>query len=271
MEKFEKVYKLTGTYESKFQTFCKNLELVERHNAEYYAGLTSFTLEMNYFGDWTNEEYKGYLKRSGDKSEDAFNMIAFKNDGSDLPESVDWRTKNIVNDPKNQGSCGSCWAFSTIAAVESAHAQKTGKLVSLSEQQLVDCVDGGEDDCSHGGLMEHGFEDIISRGGVMTEEDYPYLGTSGHKCAFNKTSAVATVNSYMAVKAQDEEDLKAAAAQGVVSVAIDASSIWFQLYFGGVYDHSWCSSTSLDHGVAVVGYGHDEAKNKDFWIVRNSW
>lgn len=187
--------------------------------------------------------------------------------------SWDWRThSNVVNPVKNQGSCGSCWAFSAVAAMEGAFNLKTGSLHSFSEQQVVDCTLNGANTCSIGGEMWQGIDYVAKAGGIESETSYPYKGTSGGGCHFDSSKVVGKFSGYVNVTSGDEAALKAATFEKpVISVGIDASSIWFQLYLFGVYDHSSCKNSidDLDHGVAVVGYGTDSGK--DYWWVRNSW
>jgi len=196
------------------------------------------------------------------------------NDVNDVPDAWDWRDKDVVNPVKNQGQCGSCWAFSAVASLESVYALSTKKLVSFSEQELVDCVKNGTCTCSTGGLMSFGFEEIIQHHGgkIDPEDDYPYTGVSKGVCHAKDDKATGHFTGYANVTSGDENALKAAVAnKGVISIVIDASSFYFQLYRHGVFNWPFCANKEdeLDHGVAVVGYGTQ--KGKDFWIVRNSW
>jgi len=186
----------------RFATFKHNLDLVQRHNAEAAQGKHSFTLEMNKFGDLTNDEYRArYLKlrRTNVVSGAAGTFAPSIQQIRDVPDSVDWRTKNVVVAVKDQGQCGSCWAFSAVGAMEGAHALATGNLLSLSEQELVDCVNDGADTCDMGGEMHDGYLYAIAAGGMESEASYPYTATSGNTCKFTASKVVATFSSYLNV------------------------------------------------------------------------
>merc|ERR1711981_1129555 len=185
------------------------------------------------------------------------------------PSSVDWTTKGAVTPVKNQGQCGSCWAFSTTGSVEGAYQIATGKLQSFSEQELVDCAGSyGNQGCS-GGLMDDGFKYIEAKGDAL-ESAYSYTGKNG-KCNSAKQAANAlkkgTMTTFTDVKTNSEPQLMAAVAQQPVSVAIEADQSGFQLYKSGIFSGK-CGS-KLDHGVLVVGYGTDSGK--DYWKIKNSW
>ena len=272
-------YAATEEDAQRFTTFVDNRALVITHNAQYTRGEVSFSLELNEFAAMSNAEFKAtHLGLGGGSPARSATDTYTPSAGAAPPASWDWRnTKNVVNPVKNQQSCGSCWAFSAVATMEGALNLKTGALHSLSEQELVDCVNGGANTCSVGGEMYQGVEYGISHG-TMFEKDYPYKGTSGHKCKYDKSKNVHTFSGYTNVTSGDETAsglLGAAYEKPIISVGIDASGIFFQLYFGGVYDPLFCSSTNLDHGVAVIGYGtyhkNATAPGKDYWLVRNSW
>lgn len=267
----------------RFGIFKKNIETIEKHNAEFTMGLHTYTLGVNPFADWTVPEFKE--KMMGTR----YNMSSHGKSGSiatfaklpshmKAPESVDWREEGAVTPVKNQGQCGSCWAFSATGSLEGAHYRLTGKLVSLSEQQLVDCSAKFHNDGCNGGLMDNAFEYIKSVGGLNTEESYPYHAKQA-KCHFNKANIGATCSGYVDVESGDEEALRdALATVGPVSIAIDATEDKFMLYKDGIFVDSGCANSEddLDHGVLAVGYGTNTTtganpKNMDYWIVKNSW
>lgn len=264
---------------ARFNIWKMNLDIIEQHNKLANQGVYSYWLRMNRFGDMTNKEfvafYNGY--RSDLKKSSANRKVFTYDPFTEVPESIDWREKGYVTPVKNQGSCGSCWAFSTTGSLEGQHFNATGELVSLSEQNLVDCSgDYGNMGCN-GGLMDQAFEYIKNNTGINTEESYPYEG-KGNECRFKAENIGATLSSYIDVKSKDEDALKQAlGTYGPVSVAIDASHISFQLYSHGVYHSYFCSQDRLDHGVLAVGYGNEivnrwgKKKKEDYWIVKNSW
>jgi len=278
MKQHNKIYESKSEYTRRFAVFQAHLDLVSQHNAEFAAGKHSFKLGMTRFADMTNAEYRqqvlGYQASNKRMGAPLVHAEPSAKRLSALPASMDWRTQNAVTPVKDQGQCGSCWSFSSTGGMEGAHALATKNLVSLSEEMLVNCVANGTFTCDLGGEMSVAFEYVIAVGGEMSEADYPYTGQSPpNSCAFNPAKVVAKFSSYANVTSGSETALLSAAAQQPVSVAIDASSIWFQLYSSGVYDDSSCQNgiNDLDHGVLVAGYGHDAASGKDYWLVKNSW
>eukprot|EP00026_Physarum_polycephalum_P015010 Phypoly_transcript_15588.p1 GENE.Phypoly_transcript_15588~~Phypoly_transcript_15588.p1 ORF type:complete len:287 (+),score=60.12 Phypoly_transcript_15588:59-862(+) len=221
-------------------------------------------LGLTVMADLTNAEYRQiYLGTHIKKAPGVFQSKKVSD-----PASVDWRNSNAVTAVKNQGQCGDCWAFSTTGSVEGIHAISTGNLVSLSEQNLMDCSSSYGNNGCNGGLMDNAFQYIIANDGVDTEASYPYQGVQG-TCNYTTSDVGATISSYTDVTSGDEGALEDAVAQQPVSVAIDASHESFQLYTSGVYYEPACSSTQLDHGVLAIGYGTQGSS--DYWLVKNSW
>ncbi|XP_068751848.1 cathepsin L-like [Montipora capricornis] len=249
-----------------------NLKKIERHNADKTQ---SFTMAMNHLGDMTSKEVhlilNGYNRHIRDtKTQEPGGSAFLLPSNVVLPKKVDWRTKGYVTPVKNQEQCGSCWAFSATGSLEGQHFKKTGKLVSLSEQNLVDCSDKFGNFGCEGGLMDNAFRYIKANHGIDTEASYPYVGMD-EKCRFNRSDVGADDTGYVDVKSGDEDALKMAVATvGPISVAIDAGHMSFQFYKEGVYVEPECSTTLLDHGVLAVGYGTTES-DKDYWLVKNSW
>jgi len=247
------------------KNFIVNDLIILEHNAKD----TSYKLGHNEFSAMSWEEFKQFMHLA----EYSTNPFANKTrnevtlDASAAPASIDWTTKGAVTPVKNQGQCGSCWAFSTTGSTEGAYAIASGNLVSLSEQMLVSCdkVDSG----CNGGLMDNAFGWIKSNGGICTESSYPYTSSTGSTGTCKSTcSPQVTLTGHTDVASKDETSLKAAVANQPVSVAIEADKSAFQLYKSGVLDSSSCG-TNLDHGVLVVGYG--TLDGKDYWKVKNSW
>ena len=182
----------------------------------------------------------------------------------DLPTEFDpvkqWPECPSLKEIRDQSTCGSCWAFSATGSLEGGNFVANGKLISLSEQQLVDC-DTKSSGCN-GGLMDNAFQYVMKKG-LCTEEDYPYHAKD-EDCKDDKCTAAIQIKGYEDVPEMDGEALKAAVSKAPVSVAVEADSAVFQMYTGGVVDSTACG-TSLNHGVLAVGY------TDEYWIVKNSW
>jgi cathepsin L len=250
----------------RYRIFKDNVDFIERHNSEEHT----FTVELNQFADLTGSEFaERFLGTRRPLFHDAKNVHV---ESGSSPSSQDWRNYGYVTGVKDQGQCGSCWSFSTTGSVEGAHAKKNGTLVSLSEQNLMDCsFKYGNRGCN-GGWMDSAFDYIIANNGIDTEASYPYEMASSYNCRYNANHKGATISSYTDVKSGSESSLQDAVGNvGPVSVAIDASKASFQFYKSGVYYEPACSSTSLDHGVLNVGYGYSSSDGMNYWIVKNSW
>jgi len=263
MREHNKVYP-TDEFQHRYSVWKANYRWVEEFNKN--TDLT-FTVAMNDFADLALEEFNAMYKGLK-KVELTIPESLVEVDVTGLPASVDWRTKGVVTGIKNQGQCGSCWSFSTTGSTEGAHAINTGRLTSLSEQNLVDCSTAEGNQGCDGGLMTDAFNYIISNHGIDTEASYPYTAEDG-TCQYNAANCGSTLASYSNVQSGSEASLQQSVVLGPTSVAIDASHNSFQMYSGGVYYEPYCSSTQLDHGVLAVGYG--ASGGQDYWIVKNSW
>ncbi|XP_019957495.1 cathepsin S, ortholog 1 [Paralichthys olivaceus] len=248
----------------------KNLNLVLRHNQEASAGKPSFTLGLNHLSDMTTEEINERL--NGLRLEE---LVLFKNhtlkraNGSLTPPSVDWRKEGLVSPVQNQGLCGSCWAFSSLGALEGQIRKRTGVLVPLSPQNLVDCsITDGNHGC-RGGYISKAYSYVIRNGGVDSERFYPYEHKNGI-CRYSVNGKAGSCSTFHILPSGDERALQEAVASvGPVAVAVNAMLPSFHLYRGGLYNVPNCSPRSINHAVLVVGYGTDNGQ--DYWLVKNSW
>ncbi|XP_027071699.1 senescence-specific cysteine protease SAG39-like [Coffea eugenioides] len=262
-----RVYEDSAEKERRFKIFKDNVEFIESFNR---AGNRPYNLGINRFADLTNEEFVAShngLKMSS--SPRLFGSISFKYENvTAVPATVDWRTKGAVTPIKDQGQCGSCWAFSAIAATEGITKLSTGKLISLSEQEIVDCDRTSQDQGCSGGYMEDAFEFIVKNKGIATETTYPYTAADGTCSKTKEASHAAKIAGYEKVPVNSEAALLKAVANQPVSVSIDASGMAFQFYSSGVFTGD--CGTDLDHGVTAVGYGKTSNGTK-YWLVKNSW
>ncbi|PPD99111.1 hypothetical protein GOBAR_DD03840 [Gossypium barbadense] len=274
--RFKKSYGSEEEHDYRFKVFRANLRRAARHQKLD----PSATHGVTQFSDLTPGEFRkrflGLRRLRLPKDANQAPILPTDN----LPEDFDWREKGAVTPVKNQGSCGSCWSFSTTGALEGANFLATGKLVSLSEQQLVDCDHecdpeeaGSCDSGCNGGLMNSAFEYTLKAGGLMREEDYPYTGTDRGTCKFDKSKIVAKVANFSVVSLDEDQIAANLVKNGPLAVAINA--VFMQTYIGGVSCPYICSKR-LDHGVLLVGYGSAgyapiRLKDKPYWIIKNSW
>lgn len=271
--------KFASVHQKNYQSFEEfrmrerifRINLVKMTNMFQNIGESKGEIKYSPFMDLTEEEfaathfgfnYDAKASESRVSSPAKFTV----NLNQDVPASYDWREQGAVTPVKNQGSCGSCWAFSAVGNLEGQTKIVNGSLLSLSEQELVDCdtVDQG----CNGGLMEQAFDALKTIGGIETEADYPYHGR-GETCHFDSKKSLVKVEGYTKVS-DDEEVIKETLFKtGPLAVALNATPL--QFYFGGIF-HPWkvaCNPKGLNHGVLLVGYG--EENGKKYWIVKNSW
>jgi cathepsin F len=263
-----KEYPTIGEYFARFMTFKENYEKIESMTLDPDSGI-SHRLGVTKYMDMTPEEFKRVYLTLKISPSNLTNLdhqfLSYRADAA--PDALDWREKGAVGKVKDQGSCGSCWAFSTVGNLEGLHAIKTGQMVQYSEQQLVDC-DKVDEGCN-GGLMENAFNYLKEAGGIELGTDYPYHAR-GEKCQFNKDKVVLKVTGDVVKNEMDEGEMKEMLfSTGPLAIALNADTL--QFYDGGVIDASTddCDPQGLNHGVTLVGYGSENGK--DFWIVKNSW
>jgi cathepsin L len=264
MSQYNKKY-THDTFFYRYTVFKANMDKIYLANKQKH----SYTLGMNEMGDMTHAEFKA--TKLGYKRIDRSYARSKNSEGPHMhvkkaPATVDWRNKGAVTPIKNQQQCGSCWAFSTTGSTEGNVAIQSGKLISLSEQQLVDCSQAQGNQGCEGGLMDQAFQYIISNGGITSEKNYPYTAMDGTCNTTAQGQSVATIGGYTDVTSGDENALINAVSIGPVSVAIEADQACFQFYQSGILSDPSCG-TNLDHGVLAVGYD----QNNKYWIVKNSW
>ncbi|OMJ72282.1 hypothetical protein SteCoe_29303 [Stentor coeruleus] len=260
MNLFNKVYADEKEYASRFNAFRDNLGYIRVHNQKN----KSWYLSVNHFTDMTNSEFKA--KFTSFKYEVPHQDQISKPNSYSYPQSVNWVTKGAVTPVKNQGQCGSCWAFSTTGAVEGAWFIAGHSLVSLSEQQLVDCCSDNYG-CS-GGWPTVAMQYIIQNGGLTTESNYPYKAVQGQCNTRAAKSIAASIHSYQELEVANYPAMAVGVAQQPVSVLVEADGPDWQSYGGGVVNDPNCG-TNLDHAVLAVGY--DMTAKVPYWVIKNSW
>ena len=264
MNKYNKKYESIREFLGRYVVFKRNvMKTLKQKNLSYKTGITKFF-------DLTKQEFaKTYLNLNYGAI-NVINVRPYKVKAkNDSPDSWDWRDNGVVTHVKDQGACGSCWAFSTVGNLEGLYALGKSNLLDLSEQMLVDC-DSYDAGCG-GGLMEYALTYLEEVGGIMTEEDYPYTGYQGD-CKADPSKFVdmkiTGFNALCDFSECDEGDMKDFLyATGPLSVALNADPLMY--YESGIIDDDSCDPSALDHGVTLGGYGTDGGV--DYWLVKNSW
>ncbi|XP_029640526.1 cathepsin L1-like isoform X1 [Octopus sinensis] len=261
---FRKEYRNAETENFRRAIWKENGNFINQHNLEADMGIHTFWMDMNEYADLSNREFvemmNGFLPQDSITETFVSDKLVY------LPRMVDWRQHGYVTGVKNQGKCGSCWAFSATGSLEGQIFRKYGKLISLSEQNLVDCSSSfGSTGCD-GGLMDQAFR-YIRIFGIESEISYPYRAMQ-QTCWYNRSKVVAFDTNYVDVLKTEQALQIAVANVGPVSASIDASPTTFQFYSHGVYVSDDCNH-KLNHGILVVGYGTENGQ--DYWLVKNSW
>eukprot|EP00483_Globobulimina_turgida_P002651 UN02655 len=272
-EAFDRHYTNTLDESSHFMTFLDNLYVIAEVNSQDL----SYKLALNQFSDMTADEFRHYVHGDAGscfRPEQRQNLmrvgeVAVESvPAAPAPDSVDWTTKGVVTPVKNQGQCGSCWAFSATGAIECQYAIQKGKLNSLSEQQLVDCA-GIAYGCMgcNGGQMTGAMRYAANDGGLCSESEYSYTARNGNCKASSCGTKYDANKGVSAVTPYSSSALETATAAGCISIGIEADQTAFQHYSSGVLTGT--CGTSIDHGVLVVGYG--TSGSQQYWKVKNSW
>ena len=260
MIRFNKTYSNIEEIKHRYGIYRTNFQNILIHNLSNHT----FSMSINTFADLSPEEFKELKVGQLFQKLDRTGCGKYIPSGNAASSSIDWRQKGAVTPVKDQGQCGSCWSFSATGAMEGAWAIATKNLVSLSEQQLVDCSKKYGNLGCNGGLMDSAFQYAIDNG-MCGESAYPYTA-SGGTCVSCQT--IVKITGCIDVEPNNQIALKEAVFGGPVSIAIEADTRVFQFYSGGVITSTSCG-TNLDHGVLIVGYG--EENGQKYWLVKNSW
>lgn len=263
VQEYEKNYATEKEFNYRKGLFEKKLKEIFEHN----TSPSTYKKGVNKMSDLTHEEFKA--RYTGTKA--TYNSNAVRLDMShvslkDVPNDIDWRTKGVVTPVKNQGGCGSCWAFAATETIESALAIASGKLLTLSEQNMVSCTKnpkqcGGTGGCQ-GATAELGI-DYVAQKGISDEKTIPYRAVTG---TCKETTKAAHVGGFVKLKENDHDDLfKAVGTVGPIAISVCAD---FGDFENGVFDGCKAGCV-IDHGVQAVGYG--TSGGTDYWLVRNSW
>ncbi|KAK8814407.1 hypothetical protein WA158_008269 [Blastocystis sp. Blastoise] len=257
-------------YNYRLSVFSKNIDFIDSENKKNH----SFTLGLTRFSDISNEEFRSsrlcgcslvHKNNNNNKhNNNNNNNTRILLNKEDIPESIDWRDKGIVNEIQDQIYCGSCWAFSAVSSCESVYAQKTNKLLKVSEQQLVDC-DHGNFGCS-GGVVAWAFN-YIKKIGLCSEESYPYVNRED-ECKSDSCDKILTISDSVNIAEGDGESLRIAISKQPVSLSLAAGTEFFHHYTSGILDSEECG-TSINHAVVAVGYGKEN--DKEYILIRNCW
>ncbi|KAJ5076057.1 cathepsin l [Anaeramoeba ignava] len=254
--KFNKKYSVEEEA-MRFKIFQTNLKTIQEHNAGDY----SYKMGINQFTDLTNKEYQQKYLSPIQYEVEPMPEENIKNIGG----GFNWVDHGAVTPVKDQGKCGSCWAFSTTGMIEGCTVAYGGSLISLSEQEIVDC-DSGSYGCN-GGWPYQAMQWVTEVGGLCSEQDYPYVGVD-QSCQNSSCQPVSTLTDHRQFSSEGQMEYQLQT-NGPISVSIDASGDGFKQYSSGVYTGDDCTKTKLDHAVLVVGYNVDT--HPSYWIVKNSW
>jgi len=268
-QKFNRVYENAEVEANRLRIFTQNLEDIVQHNQKYAKGEFTWYKGVNQFTDMTEEEFHAIYKPNALPKSAIRRGEPHVNSTAPKAVTLDWRTEGYVTPVKDQGQCGACWSFSATGSIEGQWYRSSGRLVSLSEQNLIDCTKVGATNGCNGGLMEDAFTYVAQNGGIDTEASYPYQAAN-HLCRYSAANAGASIKNYRSLAVNTATVTNALASEGPISCPIFVGVGGFpQSYSGGVYVNANCRD-SLNHAILLVGYGTD-ASAGDYFIVKNSW
>lgn len=269
---FERKYKTAEEELEKFKIFVENFQLAEKMklvDPKATYGWKSPLADMSQDDFNKRNSLMVTPQILAEHAKKAVSLKVNKNG----PKEFDWRVKGAVTPVKNQAQCGSCWAFASVANVEGQNYLKNGKLLSLSEQELVDCSDS--DNGCNGGLPVRAYDDMIAKKeGFELEKDYDYEGLDD-QCRADKSKEVVFLSDYFQISTNEDQIAQALLKYGPLAIGLNASPM--QMYMGGISDPWFCNPMGIDHAVTLVGYGEEEEDNQfgtatvPFWIIKNSW
>ncbi|GAB1298287.1 Cathepsin R [Apodemus speciosus] len=268
--KYNKSYSLEEE-ELRRVVWAKNLKMIKLHNGENGLGKNGFTMEINEFGDMTDEEFRKMMIEFPVQTHREGKSIMKRAVGSSLPKFVNWQKKGYVTPVQRQGDCDACWAFAVTGAIEAQAIWQTGKLTPLSVQNLVDCSKPQGNNGCLGGDTYNAFQYVLHNGGLESEATYPYEGKDG-PCRYNPKNSSAEITGFVSLPPSEDILMVAVATIGPISAGIDASHESFKYYKRGIYHEPNCRSNFVTHGVLVVGYGFEgnETDDNHYWLIKNS-
>ncbi|XP_052241534.1 procathepsin L-like isoform X2 [Dreissena polymorpha] len=265
----ERKYDSLSEEEKRRQIFADNIRYINKHNAKYAIKESTYYLGINQFTDMTYEEFAKQFANLQNEDIWTGNVSIFlPPENYPAPSSVDWRQKGYVTQVKDQGKCGSCWSFGVTGTIEGQLARQTGRLVPLSEQQLIDCSRRYGNKGCKGGYTGRTLQYVSDQPGIEGEADYPYRAGDSYPCSFTKSKVRAIIRGYYTVNPGEKNLEIVTASVGPISVSMYVNRN-FQHYHGGIFYDPSCAKTSIGrHAVLVVGFGSSPS---NYWLVKNSW